>query len=131
MPENLIDDPKLDTTRAAAHVGCSPRTLEKWRQTGEGPAFLKLGRSVVYVQSDLDRWLAACRHRQGSRRPSSKGVESAVGDRSPSAARSRTSTRTVMPILLPASIPARPSGTATSVAEVEAGRNCASFWGSP
>ena len=58
---NLGADPKLDTAAAAAYIGCSPRTLEKRRQTGDGPAFLKLGRSVVYLRSDLDNWLKACR----------------------------------------------------------------------
>lgn len=57
----LADDPKFDTAKAAAYLGCSPRTLEKRRQTGDGPVFLKLGRSVVYMRSDLDKWLRACR----------------------------------------------------------------------
>jgi len=58
---NPKDDPRYDTKGAAAHIGCSPRTLEKRRQVGGGPVFLKIGRSVVYLQSDLDRWLMACR----------------------------------------------------------------------
>lgn len=58
---NLGDDPKLDTAEAATYIGCSPRTLEKRRQTGGGPVYLKLGRSVVYLRSDLDKWLRACR----------------------------------------------------------------------
>lgn len=50
-------DTKLKTPEAADYVGCSPRTLEKFRQVGAGPVFLKIGRSVVYRQSDLDSWL--------------------------------------------------------------------------
>ena len=70
------DVAKFDTLRAAAYTGISPRTLEKLRQKGGGPVFLKLGRSVVYVKADLDDWLSSCRRlstsdpgelRQGSR----------------------------------------------------------------
>ena len=34
----------------------SPRTMQRWRQEGIGPEFLKLGRLVRYRKSDLDRW---------------------------------------------------------------------------
>ena len=45
------------TAEAAAHVGLSPSTLEKRRLNGNGPVFLKLGRSVRYRLSDLDAWI--------------------------------------------------------------------------
>ena len=48
----------LATGEAAALVGLSPRTLERYRVTGEGPRFLKLGRRVVYPRLELDNWLA-------------------------------------------------------------------------
>ena len=32
----------------------SPRTLERWRWTGEGPKFVKLGGRVVYRLSDIE-----------------------------------------------------------------------------
>jgi predicted DNA-binding transcriptional regulator AlpA len=63
---NLSNDPKCHTAKAAAYVGCSPRTLEKWRQTGGGPIYLKIGRAVVYRKSDLDRWLENCQRRSTS-----------------------------------------------------------------
>lgn len=31
----------------------SPRTLERWRWSGEGPQFLKLGHRVVYRLEDI------------------------------------------------------------------------------
>jgi hypothetical protein len=31
----------------------SPRTLERWRWTGQGPAYLKLGGSVAYRLEDV------------------------------------------------------------------------------
>ena len=51
----------LTTATAALRLGVSPRTLEKWRVSGDGPTFLKVGRRVVYAASDLDTWLAARR----------------------------------------------------------------------
>ena len=35
-----------------------PRPLERWRRTGGGPAFIKVGRRVGYLQRDLDDWIA-------------------------------------------------------------------------
>lgn len=56
-----IQSDVFDTERAAARLGLSPSTLEKLRVTGGGPAYLKLGRRVVYEASDLDVWKAARR----------------------------------------------------------------------
>jgi predicted DNA-binding transcriptional regulator AlpA len=45
-------------TDAAAHLlNVSAVTLAKWRVTGEGPRFLKFGRSVKYRISDLEEWI--------------------------------------------------------------------------
>ena len=62
------DDVKLRTPEAAAYVGCSPRTLEKFRQTGGGPVYLKIGRAVIYLKSDLDYWIEQCRRSSTSDR---------------------------------------------------------------
>ena len=51
----------FDTEQAARRLGLSGSTLEKLRVTGGGPAYLKLGRRVVYEASDLDAWKAARR----------------------------------------------------------------------
>jgi hypothetical protein len=45
-----------DTESAAKLTKLSPRTLEKWRILGEGPAFRKFGRKVVYSERDLEAW---------------------------------------------------------------------------
>jgi transcriptional regulator with XRE-family HTH domain len=37
----------------------SQRTLEKWRQDGSGPPFIKLDRKVLYDTAAADAWLAA------------------------------------------------------------------------
>ena len=34
----------------------SPRTLERWRWTGEGPAFLKIGGRVIYRLEDVEAY---------------------------------------------------------------------------
>lgn len=49
----------LDQGKAAAWLCLSERTLERWRVSGEGPPFAKLGRRVLYRQSDLDDWIAS------------------------------------------------------------------------
>ncbi len=42
---------------AADYLGLSASTLNKWRVTGKGPKFVKLGRVVAYRLSDLHEWL--------------------------------------------------------------------------
>jgi predicted DNA-binding transcriptional regulator AlpA len=52
----------LRTPQAAAYVGLSTSTLEKFRLTGNGPAYQKAGpKIVVYRVEDLDAWLRARR----------------------------------------------------------------------
>ncbi len=56
----------LDTREAAALLGLSPRTLDRYRVTGEGPSFFRFGSRVLYLREDLDRWNAGRRRRRGS-----------------------------------------------------------------
>jgi len=35
------------------------RTLERWRSTGQGPAFVKVGHKVAYRRRDYRAWLDA------------------------------------------------------------------------
>lgn len=51
----------LVTPEAARVVGLSPRTLEKYRTAGRGPAYLKLGRIVRYELRELEAWMDARR----------------------------------------------------------------------
>ena len=48
---------RLTTEEAAEYVRLSPRTLERYRVTGEGPRYLKLGDRVFYCRDALDEWL--------------------------------------------------------------------------
>ena len=56
-----------NTTEAAEYLGVSTSFLAIARMEGgrdqrtPGPAFVKVGRRVLYLKSDLDSWLA--RHR--------------------------------------------------------------------
>ena len=49
----------LRTPDAAAYLGISASTLEKYRVFGGGPRYHKLGRVVVYLVSDLDAFAQA------------------------------------------------------------------------
>ena len=51
----------LGTREAAAFLGLSPRTLDRYRVTGEGPAFHKFGSRILYAKADLEAWAAARR----------------------------------------------------------------------
>lgn len=53
--------PRLRTADAAAYCASSKSTFEKYRLTGEGPTYIKLGRVVVYDRNDLDSWLSSHR----------------------------------------------------------------------
>jgi predicted DNA-binding transcriptional regulator AlpA len=46
---------------AAEYCGVSKSLLDKLRCYGGGPAYAKLGASVIYDTNDLDAWLAANR----------------------------------------------------------------------
>jgi hypothetical protein len=46
----------LRTAEAARYLSLSPRTLEKHRTYGTGPAYRKIGGRVVYAIADLNTW---------------------------------------------------------------------------
>ena len=53
-----IDSPYLPELDAAIYLGMkSGRTLQNMRWKGDGPAFLKQGRRVIYRREDLDAWI--------------------------------------------------------------------------
>jgi len=58
--------PYMPQERAADFLGLSPKTLERFRVEGRGPAFLKLGRRVVYSRDDLVKWAEAQRRHSTS-----------------------------------------------------------------
>ena len=48
----------LHQVHLAERWNLSPRTLERWRWTGEGPAYLKIGGRVVYRLEDIEAYEA-------------------------------------------------------------------------
>jgi excisionase family DNA binding protein len=57
------DSPRRTTTlterQVAEQLGLSVATLRAWRHRGKGPRFLRLGRSVRYLPSDVDEFVRA------------------------------------------------------------------------
>lgn len=51
----------LRVPQAAEYIGLSKSYLDKARMTGTGPAYAKLGATIVYSTADLDAWVAARR----------------------------------------------------------------------
>jgi excisionase family DNA binding protein len=49
----------LTERQVAEQLGLSVSTLRAWRHRGKGPRFLRLGRSVRYLPSDVDEFLRA------------------------------------------------------------------------
>jgi predicted DNA-binding transcriptional regulator AlpA len=49
----------LTQSEVAALLRLSPRTLERHRLNGTGPAYTKLGRRVVYRREAIETWAAA------------------------------------------------------------------------
>ncbi len=49
----------LKTKQLSERIQRPVKTLERWRSTGEGPPFIRLGRMVGYREADVERWLAA------------------------------------------------------------------------
>ena len=43
----------FNQTELAKRWKISPRTLERWRFTGEGPQFVKIGNRVIYRFEDI------------------------------------------------------------------------------
>ena len=48
----------LNDVQAAAFLGLAPQTLRNARCHRRGPAYIKLGRRIVYKLSDLQEYLA-------------------------------------------------------------------------
>ena len=46
-----------DTPEAAAYLGVSVPSMNRWRVNGDGPPYVKIGSRVRYRRADLDAWL--------------------------------------------------------------------------
>lgn len=61
-------DPLLDEHAAAELLGVKAATLRKWRCTGEGPEFIKVGRLARYAPAAIERFKRARTRRSTSDR---------------------------------------------------------------
>jgi excisionase family DNA binding protein len=57
-----INNEPFTETEAAARLGLKVATLRAWRHQGRGPAFVRLGRAVRYLATDIHEFLIAHRH---------------------------------------------------------------------
>jgi helix-turn-helix protein len=56
----------FNANMAADWIGLSTSTLAKLRLSGQGPAYSKLGRRVVYAINDLEAWVTERRYKSTS-----------------------------------------------------------------
>jgi predicted DNA-binding transcriptional regulator AlpA len=52
-----------DTPEAAKYLNLGVSTLNRLRLVGRGPAYIKMGARVAYLEADLDRYIAQCRQK--------------------------------------------------------------------
>lgn len=52
----------LNQDQLARRWSLSPRTLERWRSTGKGPTYLRLGGRIAYALADVEAFETAGRH---------------------------------------------------------------------
>jgi hypothetical protein len=58
----MIDETALCTKQTARILGLSPRTLEQQRLRGRGLPYIKIGRQIRYLLSDVLAYLRDNRH---------------------------------------------------------------------
>ena len=54
-----VNTPLLTRDEVEVRFGVSKRFLELAPARGEGPSFVRIGRSVRYRTEDVERWIAA------------------------------------------------------------------------
>jgi predicted DNA-binding transcriptional regulator AlpA len=55
----------LNTVEAAHRLRLNPQTLNRWRRQGTGPAYVRVGKKVMYLEEQITTWLAAHREIPG------------------------------------------------------------------
>lgn len=54
----MRDEQLLDEAAAAVRCRMSHRTMQRWRSTGDGPPYIRVGpRLIAYRQADVEAWL--------------------------------------------------------------------------
>jgi hypothetical protein len=60
-PADQVNQPSgyIDEAGLQEHYQIPPRTAQRWRASGEGPEYVRLGkRRILYRIADVERWLA-------------------------------------------------------------------------
>ena len=65
-PDSSVASPWLSTEKAARYIGYGVPTLERYRISGEGPVYSRVGRRVLYHMDDLNEWMRLGRRRSTS-----------------------------------------------------------------
>lgn len=65
MTADTEDLELMRTKKVAAELRVSERTLERWRNKGEGPPFVEMGGGIYYRRADLAEYLNLRKVRHG------------------------------------------------------------------
>jgi excisionase family DNA binding protein len=55
--QTYVLDDLLTTEEAAAILGVTKGTLQRWRRDGIGPPSYRMGRGVRYIRPEINSWL--------------------------------------------------------------------------
>ncbi len=64
--EKMMETTYMTTRDVAAFLGLSPRTLDRYRVSGDGPVFHRFGNRVRYLREHVEKWAAARQMRSTS-----------------------------------------------------------------
>jgi predicted DNA-binding transcriptional regulator AlpA len=54
---DVLDEPLLNPQQAAPELKVLAATLAAWRNRGQGPRYVKIGKLIFYRPSDLREWV--------------------------------------------------------------------------
>ena len=69
-----MEEKHINPVELARRWRLSPRTLERWRWQGKGPAYLKIGVRIVYRKEDIESFEADQRIVVGDGKPPSPSL---------------------------------------------------------
>ena len=69
-----MEEKHITQAELARRWRLSPRTLERWRWQGKGPAYLKIGVRIVYRKDDIESFEAEQRIVVGDAKPLSASL---------------------------------------------------------
>ena len=77
-----MEEKHITQAELARRWRLSPRTLERWRWQGNGPAYLKIGGRIVYRKEDVAEFEIQQRKTSGSNLPSPTARQKIFASRS-------------------------------------------------